>query len=138
MSDEDTLDMEMDFLKCGKIGAVAWRCWRRDRCSSSGLSTGQYMKRPRLHFVACVCPCGALPLDPMELTRDLKNGSEPSLELNLQADSSVSHQRSESCLPSQYLLSAPSQRTRRSRRATLSYTTGSMTIPPGGFPCAYL
>ncbi|MED6284364.1 Gamma-aminobutyric acid receptor subunit alpha-5, partial [Characodon lateralis] len=33
-------------------GAVVWRCWRRDRCSSSRLSTGQYMKRPRLHFVA--------------------------------------------------------------------------------------
>ncbi|MEQ2310271.1 hypothetical protein AMECASPLE_007151, partial [Ameca splendens] len=55
---------------------------------------------------------------------------EPSLELNLQADSSVSHQRSESCPPSQHLLSAPSQRTRRSKQATLSYTTGSMTIPP--------
>ncbi|MEQ2197746.1 hypothetical protein XENOCAPTIV_002765, partial [Xenoophorus captivus] len=81
---------------------------------------------------------GALPLDPMELTRDLKNRSEPSPELNLQADSSVSHQRSESCPPSQHLLSAPSLRTRRSRRATLSYTTGSMTFPPGGFPCAYL
>ncbi|MEQ2214397.1 hypothetical protein XENOCAPTIV_004999 [Xenoophorus captivus] len=67
-----------------------------------------------------------------------KNRSEPSPELNLQADSSVSHQRRESCPPSQQLLLAPSQRTRRSRRAILSYTTGSMTIPPGGFPCAYL
>ncbi|MEQ2192899.1 hypothetical protein XENOCAPTIV_019421, partial [Xenoophorus captivus] len=92
----------------------------------------------------CVClqltilPQGALPLDPTELTRDLKNRSVPSLELNLQVDYSVSHQRNKSCPPSQHLLSAPFQRTRRSRRATLSYTTGSVTIPPGGFPCAYL
>ncbi|MED6285637.1 hypothetical protein CHARACLAT_031167, partial [Characodon lateralis] len=35
---------------------------------------------------------GALPLDLTELTRDLKNRSEPSLKLNLQADSSASHQ----------------------------------------------
>ncbi|MED6233138.1 hypothetical protein ATANTOWER_007282 [Ataeniobius toweri] len=104
-----------------------------------------YTETTRLHLIFSVLlpggageGTGALPLDPTELTRDLKNRSEPSLKWNLQADSSVSHQRSEFCPPSQHLLSAPSQRTRRSRRATLFYTTESMTIPPGGFPCAYL
>ncbi|KAK5615259.1 hypothetical protein CRENBAI_003826 [Crenichthys baileyi] len=66
------------------------------------------------------------------------NQFEPIPGLNLWADSSASLQPSESCSPSQHLPFGPSRQPRRVKLTTLSHTTGSMTISPGGFPCAYL
>ncbi|MEQ2232961.1 hypothetical protein ILYODFUR_016835 [Ilyodon furcidens] len=66
------------------------------------------------------------------------NQFEPTLGLNLWADSSVSVQLSESCPPSQHLLFGLSRPPRRVKLTTLSHTPGFLTVLPDGFTRAYL